>query len=279
MHRILSVLLTFFSLTFTLSAQDKTTAAAPNVTALIKTSRGDIEVKLFPDKAPQTVANFVKLAKSKFYDGLIFNRVMPGFMIQGGDPKGNGTGGPGYSFTDEFDESLKHDKAGILSMANSGPNTNGSQFFITVAPTPHLDKKHSIFGEVTKGVEVAISISNVKADSTRPEKDVKILSIDVKDEGYKPVEVKQVKEATEEEIAKSTQDIAVKLLKKIAEVQNIYGTYVSITKVAARGRGGDAQIFYKADFSKKKELNLVLVGQISDGKFKLQEFQFAEGKN
>ena len=117
-----------------------------NVT--IKTNKGDIHIKLFPDLTPITVANFVNLAQRGFYNGLKFHRVIEDFMIQGGCPLGTGTGGPGYKFKDEFDATLKHDKPGILSMANSGPNTNGSQFFITHVPTPWLDGKHSVFGEV-----------------------------------------------------------------------------------------------------------------------------------
>jgi peptidyl-prolyl cis-trans isomerase B (cyclophilin B) len=117
-------------------------------TATIKTNRGDIRLKLHDDKAPQTVANFEKLAHSGFYDGLAFHRVIDDFMIQGGCPKGTGTGGPGYTFADEFHKDLKHDGPGVLSMANSGPNSNGSQFFITHVATPWLDGKHSVFGQV-----------------------------------------------------------------------------------------------------------------------------------
>jgi peptidyl-prolyl cis-trans isomerase B (cyclophilin B) len=118
------------------------------LTASIKTSKGTIRCTLFADQTPITVANFVNLAKRGFYDNLKFHRVIEEFMIQGGCPKGNGTGGPGYKFTDEFVDALRHDKPGILSMANSGPNTNGSQFFITHVPTPWLDDHHTVFGAV-----------------------------------------------------------------------------------------------------------------------------------
>lgn len=127
-------------------------------TATIQTDQGDIVVELFPDKAPRTVNNFVFLAREGFYDGTIFHRVISDFMAQGGDPTGTGTGGPGYRFADEFHPSLRHDKPGLLSMANAGANTNGSQFFITHVPTPWLDNKHSIFGQVIEGMDVLLSI-------------------------------------------------------------------------------------------------------------------------
>jgi len=145
--------------------------------AIFETNKGNIKIKLFADKAPKTVENFVGLAegtkeftdpktgkktKRPFYDGLIFHRVIPNFMIQGGCPLGTGTGDPGYRFADEFDSSLKHDKPGKLSMANAGPNTNGSQFFITVAATPWLDGKHAIFGEVVEGYENVEAISKAR---------------------------------------------------------------------------------------------------------------------
>ena len=156
--------------------------------ATLKTSMGEIVIHLFDDKAPKTVANFVDLAsgtkewtdpktrekvKRPLYNGTIFHRVIPGFMIQGGDPLGNGTGGPGYRFEDEFHPDLKHSKPSILSMANAGPNTNGSQFFITQKATPWLDGKHSVFGEVVKGQNVVEAIINVPRDPRdRPIKDV-----------------------------------------------------------------------------------------------------------
>jgi len=128
-------------------------------TATFKTDAGDFEVLLFDDEAPLTVENFINLATIGFYDGLMFHRVIPEFMAQGGDPYGTGGGGPGYRFIDEFDATRRHDKPGVLSMANSGTNTNGSQFFITFIPTPHLDDKHSVFGEVVSGLDNALSIS------------------------------------------------------------------------------------------------------------------------
>ena len=127
-------------------------------TATIMTNKGNIVLQLFDDKAPETCGNFEKLANSGFYDGLRFHRVIDDFMIQAGCPLGNGTGGPGYTFADEFHDDLKHDDAGILSMANAGPNTNGSQFFITHGPTPHLDGKHSVFGKVSEGQDVVNGI-------------------------------------------------------------------------------------------------------------------------
>ncbi len=127
-------------------------------TATFKTARGDFEVQLYADAVPRTVENFVNLANAGFYNGTTFHRVIPGFMAQGGDPTGTGTGGPGYRFEDEFHSSLHHDGAGILSMANAGPNTNGSQFFITFGPTPHLDNVHSIFGKVVKGMDIVLSL-------------------------------------------------------------------------------------------------------------------------
>ncbi|MFZ5802811.1 MAG: peptidylprolyl isomerase [Candidatus Omnitrophota bacterium] len=130
----------------------------------IETTLGTIEAELFNDKAPRTVKNFTDLAKKGFYDGIIFHRVIPDFMVQTGDPTGTGRGGPGYQFEDEFSPDLKHDQPGILSMANAGPNTNGSQFFITVAATPWLDNRHSIFGKVTAGMDVVTKIVNAPRD-------------------------------------------------------------------------------------------------------------------
>ena len=157
------------------------------------TSEGNFTVRLFDEEAPNTVANFVGLAEgtrewtdprtnrkvtTPYYDGVIFHRVIDGFMIQGGDPLGQGIGGPGYTFGDEFHPRLRHNRAGILSMANRGPNTNGGQFFITLGPTPHLDDRHSIFGEVTEGMDVVRRIGSTKTgDRDRPVKDIVIQTV------------------------------------------------------------------------------------------------------
>ncbi len=159
-------------------------------TATFTTSQGTFKVRLFDDAAPHTVANFVGLATGTqewtdpktgkpasrpFYDGLIFHRVIDGFMLQGGCPEGTGRGGPGYKFADEFGPGLQHDRPGLLSMANAGPNTNGSQFFVTLVPTPWLDNKHAIFGEVVEGMDVVQAIGKVRTGAQdRPLQDVTI---------------------------------------------------------------------------------------------------------
>jgi cyclophilin family peptidyl-prolyl cis-trans isomerase len=148
--------------------------------ARIETEKGTILVALFPDKAPKTVNNFVFLAREGFYDGTVFHRVIQDFMAQGGDPTGTGTGGPGYRFNDEFHPTLKHNQAGMVSMANSGPNTNGSQFFITHVATPWLDNKHAVFGRVIDGMDVLISIPS--RDPARPHGDpIRIVSLSIEE--------------------------------------------------------------------------------------------------
>ena len=141
--------------------------------AHFETSMGNFTIELFEQQAPKTVANFVKLAEKNFYDGVIFHRVIDGFMIQGGDPTGTGRGGPGYQFADEFHPQLRHNSEGMLSMANAGPNTNGSQFFITLTATPHLDGKHAVFGKVIEGMDVVKKIGKTPTKAgDRPVTDV-----------------------------------------------------------------------------------------------------------
>ncbi|MFC1495342.1 peptidylprolyl isomerase [Thermodesulfobacteriota bacterium] len=156
--------------------------------AVFDTNMGTFEIELYAKECPETVWNFINLAEGRqetskegnFYDKLTFHRVIDGFMIQGGCPIGNGTGGPGYTFKDEFDPSLKHDRGGILSMANAGPNTNGSQFFITLGPTPHLDNMHSVFGKVIKGMDIVKEIGRVETGpADRPRKPVIINGVTI----------------------------------------------------------------------------------------------------
>ncbi len=169
--------------------------------ATFKTTEGDVVVKLFPKDAPKTVANFVGLATGEkewtdpktheksnkpLYSGTIFHRVIPRFMVQGGDPIGTGTGDPGYRFEDEFSGPHQFDKPGILAMANAGPNTNGSQFFITVAPTPHLNRRHTIFGEVVSGYDTVVKISEAPRNGMdRPSKEVKINAVEISEQAPK----------------------------------------------------------------------------------------------
>ena len=149
--------------------------------ATLHTEKGDIVLQLFADKTPRTVNNFVFLAREGFYDHTIFHRVIANFMVQGGDPTGTGRGGPGYRFADEFSPGLRHDKPGVLSMANAGPNTNGSQFFITHVPTAWLDNKHSVFGQVIEGIDVLFAIP--ERDPMRPQNPgVKLNSVEISEE-------------------------------------------------------------------------------------------------
>ena len=153
----------------------------PNPVATLETNMGTIKLELFMNETPITVDNFIKLSKKGFYNGLSFHRVIDGFMLQAGCLRGDGSGGPGYTIKDEFTPNLKHSAPGILSMANAGPNTGGSRFFITLAPTPWLDGKHTVFGKVIEGMDVVRAIGKVKTDGKdRPLKEVKITSVQIK---------------------------------------------------------------------------------------------------
>ncbi|HTS33506.1 MAG TPA: peptidylprolyl isomerase [Thermoplasmata archaeon] len=149
-----------------------------NPSATLRTTLGDIRIELYRDRAPKTVENFVNLTKKGFFTGVTFHRVIPGFMVQTGDPKGDGTGGPGYTIPDEFGPTLRHDGPGVVSMANAGPNTGGSQFFITLAATGWLDGKHAIFGRVRGGQDVVEKIAAVPRDKNdRPRSPVRIVEV------------------------------------------------------------------------------------------------------
>lgn len=155
---------------------------AARSTVTMETTLGTITITLYDDLAPKTTKNFKDLINKGFYDGLLFHRVIEKFMLQGGCPNGDGRGGPGYKFADEFAPGLRHDRPGILSMANAGPNTNGSQFFITTVPTPWLDGKHAIFGEVTGGMDVVSRIEKCpKGPGDRPKPDVKMVKVTVQE--------------------------------------------------------------------------------------------------
>jgi peptidyl-prolyl cis-trans isomerase A (cyclophilin A) len=177
------------------ATQKESKTLPKGVYAQFVTSEGNFTVRLFDQEAPKTVENFVGLAegtkewtdprtnqklKKPYFDGTIFHRIIDGFMIQGGDPLGQGIGGPGYTFADEFHPKLRHNKAGILSMANRGPNTNGGQFFVTLGPTPHLDDRHSVFGEVVDGMDVVRKIGGTKTgERDRPVKDIVVKSVKI----------------------------------------------------------------------------------------------------
>lgn len=153
-----------------------------NRKAQFRTNHGTFAVELFEDRAPVTTRNFIELANRGFYDGVVFHRVIAGFMIQGGDPKGTGTGGPGYTIPDEFHPELRHDAEGMLSMANAGPNTGGSQFFITLAATPWLDDRHAVFGRVREGMDVIRKIGTTPTDARdRPIQEAKMEKVSIEE--------------------------------------------------------------------------------------------------
>ena len=186
---IVALLISFNQSIFSQNKKDKQKMKDKQTVAVIQTNMGTIEIELFADKTPKTVENFVGLANKGYYNGVIFHRVIDKFMIQGGDPTGTGRGGESFwggKFNDEIVPDLKHDSEGILSMANAGPNTNGSQFFITLVPTPWLDGKHTVFGKVIKGMEVVRAIGKVQTNQQdRPLKDVVMEKVTIENRGKK----------------------------------------------------------------------------------------------
>jgi peptidyl-prolyl cis-trans isomerase A (cyclophilin A) len=263
---------------FMTSAAVSVAADDQELRAKFTTTEGVFEAKLFYKEAPITVSNFVELSRKGFYNGLIFHRVIPNFMIQGGDPKGNGTGGPGYTFADEFHPSLRHSKAGMLSMANSGPGTNGSQFFVTVNATAHLDNRHSIFGEVVSGYDVVKKISEVKASNDKPLKDVKIEKIEIIGDWFKPSEVKKSKELSQDDIKSISKKPVESLLTKIGDSQG-FGALSQATFTDGMARGDQIQVRYTANYAKSKGAQFIGVYTIKNGKTaEMQQFQFARGQ-
>ncbi len=249
-------------------------AESQTLSATLETTEGVIRLKLFYDKVPVTVSNFVDLARKGFYNGVIFHRVIPGFMIQTGDPEGTGRGGPGYTFKDEFHADLKHDHKGMVSMANAGKDTNGSQFFITVAPTPHLDNRHSIFGEVIEGYNVVEKISKAETEGTKPKKDIKIKKITINGDWFKPVAVEKVKELSQEEVTKASDTPTKKVLESIGQAIGL-GKLISMKSEEAGVRYGAANINYLAEFEKAKATKLLVTGKIKeDGSFEIDRLMF-----
>ena len=274
----LSILVSLLLACIMTSATASVAADDKELKAKFTTTEGVFEAKLFYKEAPMTVSNFVELARKGFYNGLIFHRVIPDFMIQGGDPKGNGTGGPGYTFGDEFNPSLRHSKPGMLSMANSGPGTNGSQFFVTVKETPHLDNRHSIFGEVVSGYDVVKKISLVKAASDKPIKDVKIEKLEIIGDWFKPVEVKKSKELTQDDIKNISKKPVESLLARIGDSQG-FGALSQATFTDGMARGDQVQVRYTVNYAKSKGAQFIGIYTIKNGKTaEVQQFQFARGQ-
>lgn len=248
---------------------------AADVLAKITTDHGVIAIRLFHDKTPRTVSSFVTLARQGFYAGTVFHRVVPGFVVQGGDPLGTGAGGPGYCFADEVVPELKHAKAGMVSMANTGPDTNGSQFFITLAPVPTLDGKHTVFGEVVDGHAVLDKIAAVKTKASRPVQDVKIIKIDVTSE-YAPGPVDKIPTLKESELEGALKSKVEDLVAKVGDSLGL-GKPGAITFESSRVKCADAQASYRLDFASSKSAKLLVFGRATPKGFDIRQFQFAKG--
>lgn len=249
------------------------------VIAKMTTSHGPIEITLFADKAPKTVSNFVELARKGYYDGVTFHRIVPGFVIQGGDPLGTGAGGPGYCFQDEIVPGLTHSKAGILSMANSGPDTNGSQFFITLAATPHLDRKHTVFGEVTAGMDTVTKIAATKSKELPqdPKAVQKIVIQKVEIVGdFKPVAFAKVSELTSADLEKLLQPRVAELATSIGRSANAdrTGKFVKATMEQGRTKCAEAQAIFNLEYEKSAKAKLVIYGRTEGKGFEVSQLQW-----
>jgi peptidyl-prolyl cis-trans isomerase A (cyclophilin A) len=281
-------LLAVIGLIMTSCKTSKRADLGDGIFADIKTSKGDIIIRLEQDKTPVTVANFISLAEGtntfvseeykgkKYYDGLIFHRVMKDFMIQGGDPLGQGTGNPGYKFMDEFNDSLVHDKKGILSMANSGPTTNGSQFFITHKPTPWLDNKHTVFGEVVEGMDVVDSIANVAVGAgNKPVEQVTMNTVEIIRNGKEARKFDAVKVMTEyfdgeeDRLAAIEKEKADKI-EVIKRVKEEFATEIEAEKAKAATLPSGLKVLTLKDGDGEKpkvgqKVNVMYAGYLMDG--------------
>jgi peptidyl-prolyl cis-trans isomerase A (cyclophilin A) len=281
-------LLAVIGLIMTSCKTSKRADLGDGIFADIKTSKGDIIIRLEQDKTPITVANFISLAEGtntfvseeykgkKYYDGIIFHRVMKDFMIQGGDPLGQGTGNPGYKFMDEFNDSLVHDKKGILSMANSGPTTNGSQFFITHKPTPWLDNKHTVFGEVVEGMDVVDSIANVAVGAgNKPVEQVTMNTVEIIRNGKEARKFDAVKVMTEyfdgeeDRLAAIEKEKADKI-EVIKRVKEEFATEIEAEKAKATTLPSGLKVLTLKDGDGEKpkvgqKVNVMYAGYLMDG--------------
>ena len=265
----------FYSAVLSLLLAFSATRAAAEVVAKITLGQGVVTVRLFDDLVPRTVGNFVTLARQGFYDGTLIHRVVPGFVVQGGDPLGTGAGGPGYCFADEIVPSLKHGKAGILSMANSGPNTNGSQFSITLAAAPSLDGKHAVFGEITGGLETIMAIGAVVTKGSRPTVDVKIVNIEIEG-AFTPAPLEKFKELSDKELEAVLLEPVHSLFSKVGASLAL-GKLGKVTFEKGRTKCGAGQASFVADYSARKGAKMLVYGKTQEQGFEIQQFQFDKG--
>ncbi len=241
----------------------ESSAHAEELRAKLKTSLGEIEIRLFAELAPKTVTNFVELARAGFYDGKIFHRVMPGFSVQTGDPTGKGGGGPGYCFADEFGAGLQHDKPGVVSMVNTAPGSNGSQFLITLVPAKMLDQRSPVFGEVTSGLEV---VQRVAVGTILERVEI------VGELTLTPPE--KTPELTLLELREKANPVVGKVLEGLGQAMQL-GSLKGFEVAAARSRCAESQLAVTAEFEKAANARLLLYGK-SDGKtYKVEQLQWA----
>lgn len=239
------------------------TAVAGELKATLTTSLGLIELRLFPDKAPKTVSNFVELARAGFYDGKIFHRVMPGFSVQTGDPTGKGGGGPGYCFADEFGEGLAHDKPGVVSMVNTAPGSNGSQFLITLVPAKMLDQRSPVFGEVTSGLDV---VQRIVVGTT--------LDRVVIDGELTLTPPEKTPELTLAQLREKAKPIVSRILEGLGHTMQL-GALQGFDLTEARTRCAESQLAVTARFAKAKTARLILYGSSDGETYEVRQMQWS----